>query len=194
MEGELLAGVYFRTMSLRPCLFLDRDGVINHDPGDYTKNLSEFTILPTVMESLRVAREAGFEVVLITNQGGLAKGLYTHEDVAEIHAHLHAECKKNGTPLLDIFYSPHHPSTGRSLSRKPGSLMVERACAKHRLDPAQSWMIGDKQRDLDAAAPVGVRGVLIGVNAPLLDAVNFIVEEQAKNAVQPHASPPIFEP
>ena len=75
-------------MSLRPCLFLDRDGVINHDPGDYTKNLCEFTILPTVMEALTLAKDAGFEVVLITNQGGLAKGLYTHEDVADIHAHL----------------------------------------------------------------------------------------------------------
>ena len=86
-------------MQLRPCLFLDRDGVINHDPGDYTKNLSEFTVLPTVMEALRVARKGGFEVVLITNQGGLAKGLYTHEDVSEIHAYLRAECEKNGTPF-----------------------------------------------------------------------------------------------
>ena len=162
-------------MSLRPCLFLDRDGVINHDPGDYTKHLSEFTILPTVMEALRVACDAGFEVVLITNQGGLAKGLYTHHDVAEIHAFLNEECEKNGTPILDIFYSPHHPSTGRSLSRKPGRLMVERACAKHQLDPERSWMVGDKQRDLDAASPVGVRGVLIEPNAPLLDAVLHIV-------------------
>ncbi|MGB1363219.1 MAG: D-glycero-alpha-D-manno-heptose-1,7-bisphosphate 7-phosphatase [Flavobacteriales bacterium] len=162
-------------MSLRPCLFLDRDGVINHDPGDYTKNLSEFTILPTVMEALTLAKNAGFEVVLITNQGGLAKGLYTHEDVADIHAHLKRVCEENGTPILDIFYSPHHPSTGKSLSRKPGSLMVERACAKHQLDPTRSWMVGDKQRDLDAAAPVGVRGVLIEPNAPLLDAVNFIL-------------------
>ena len=163
-------------MSLRPCLFLDRDGVINHDPGDYTKNLSEFTILPTVMEALTVAKKAGFEVVLITNQGGLAKGLYTHEDVATIHAHLTHVCEENGIRILDIFYSPHHPSTGKSLSRKPGSLMVERACAKHQLDPARSWMVGDKQRDLDAAAPVGVRGVLIEPNAPLLDAVNFILD------------------
>ena len=162
-------------MSLRPCLFLDRDGVINHDPGDYTKNLSEFTILPTVMEALTLTKNAGFEVVLITNQGGLAKGLYTHEDVADIHAHLKRVCEENGTPILDIFYSPHHPSTGKSLSRKPGSLMVERACAKHQLDPTRSWMVGDKQRDLDAAAPVGVRGVLIEPNAPLLDAVNFIL-------------------
>ena len=163
-------------MSLRPCLFLDRDGVINHDPGDYTKNLSEFSILPTVMEALTLAKEAGFEVVLITNQGGLAKGLYTHEDVADIHAHLERACEENGTPILDIFYSPHHPSTGKSLSRKPGSLMVERACAKHQLDPSRSWMVGDKQRDLDAASPVGVRGVLIEPNAPLLDAVNFILD------------------
>ena len=163
-------------MSLRPCLFLDRDGVINHDPGDYTKNLSEFTILPTVMEALTLAKKAGFEVVLITNQGGLAKGLYTHEDVADIHAHLARVCEENGTPILDIFYSPHHPSTGKSLSRKPGSLMVERACAKHQLDPARSWMDGDKHRDLDAASPVGVRGVLIEPNAPLLDAVNFILD------------------
>ena len=163
-------------MSLRPCLFLDRDGVINHDPGDYTKNLSEFTILPTVMEALTLAKDAGFEVVLITNQGGLAKGLYTHEDVADIHAHLKDVCEENGTPILDIFYSPHHPSTGKSLSRKPGSLMVERACAKHQLDPSRSWMVGDKQRDLDAASPVGVRGVLIEPNAPLLDAVNFILD------------------
>lgn len=162
-------------MSLRPCLFLDRDGVINHDPGDYTKNLTEFTILPTVMEALTLAKNAGFEVVLITNQGGLAKGLYTHEDVADIHAHLNRVCEENCTPILDIFYSPHHPSTGKSLSRKPGSLMVERACAKHQLDPTRSWMVGDKQRDLDAASPVGVRGVLIEPNAPLLDAVNFIL-------------------
>ena len=163
-------------MSLRPCLFLDRDGVINHDPGDYTKNLSEFTILPTVMKALTVAKKAGFEVVLITNQGGLAKGLYTHEDVATIHAHLTRVCEENGTPILDIFYSPHHPGTGKSLSRKPGSLMVERACAKHQLDPLRSWMVGDKQRDLDAASPVGVRGVLIAPNGPLLDAVNFILD------------------
>ena len=122
-----------------------------------------------------MAKDAGFEVVLITNQGGLAKGLYTHEDVADIHAHLKRVCEENGTPILDIFYSPHHPSTGKSLSRKPGSLMVERACAKHQLDPTRAWMVGDKQRDLDAASPVGVRGVLIEPNAPLVDAVNFIL-------------------
>lgn len=148
-------------------IFLDRDGIINHDPGDYTKNLSEFTILPTVMDSLKVLKERGFVFILITNQGGIAKGLYGHKEVAEIHEFFSQKCIENGTPLLDIYYSPHHDSTGKSLSRKPGSMMIERALAKHGIDPMQSWMVGDKQRDLDCASPLGVKGLLIPTNAPL---------------------------
>ena len=107
-------------MSLRPCLFLDRDGVVNHDPGDYTKNLSEFTILPTVMEALTLVKDAGFEVVLITNQGGLAKGLYTHDDVADIHAHLTRVCERTARRFW-IFYSPIiHPRASRS-AESPGA-------------------------------------------------------------------------
>jgi D-glycero-D-manno-heptose 1,7-bisphosphate phosphatase len=152
----------------RPAIFLDRDGVINHDPGDYTTSLAEFHLLPTFLDALKSLKNKGFEFVIITNQGGIAKGLYTHEAVHEIHDHLRNVCAEQGTPLLDIFYSPHHPDFGASLSRKPGSLMVERACAKHNLDASRSWMIGDKARDLEAAAGAGVRGILIPVNGDLL--------------------------
>lgn len=155
---------------MRAAIFLDRDGVINHDPGDYTKSLAEFTLLPTFLDALKVLKGKGFEFVVITNQGGIAKGLYSHQDVAEIHAHLTAVCAAQGTPLLDIFYSPHHPDFGASLSRKPGSLMIERALAKHHLDSARSWMIGDKPRDLEAGAGAGVRGLQIPVNGDLLAA------------------------
>jgi len=160
---------------MRAAIFLDRDGVINHDPGDYTKHLSEFHILPTVLEALQVLTERGFDLVLITNQGGIAKGLYSHADVAEIHAHLQRVCMENGTPLLDIYYSPHHPHFGESLSRKPGSLMIERACAKHGIDPSRSWMVGDKERDLEAGRGAGIRGVLIPVNGSLLQATAHLV-------------------
>ena len=87
-------------------LVLDRDGVINHDPGDYTKNL-RVPILPTVMEALTLAKSR-FEVVLITNQGGLAKGCTptTTSPTSTPTSHV---CEENGTPILDIFYSPHHP-------------------------------------------------------------------------------------
>lgn len=149
-------------------IFLDRDGVINHDPGDYTKSLAEFTLLPTFLEALKSLKNKGFEFVVITNQGGIAKGLYTHDDVSAIHDHLASVCAAQGTPLLDIFYSPHHPDFGASLSRKPGSLMIERALAKHNLDPTRSWMIGDKARDIDAGRGAGVRGLQIPVNGDLL--------------------------
>jgi len=153
---------------LQPAIFLDRDGVINHDPGDYTKSLSEFKILPTVLKTLRTWHDRGFALVLITNQGGLAKGLYTHEDVEQIHAHLRSKCAESGAPLTAIYYSPHHPDFGASLSRKPGPLMIERALAQHGLDPKHSWMFGDKARDIRCASGGGVhQGVLIPVNADL---------------------------
>lgn len=155
-------------------ILLDRDGVINHDPGDYTTCLAEFTVLPTVLDTLSIWKKAGFKLILITNQGGIAKGRYGHDAVADIHAHLREVCAQTGADIDDIFYSPHHPDYGNSLSRKPGSLMVERALAKHRLDPEQCWMFGDKSRDIDCALGAGVRhGILIEPNAPLGDYVSI---------------------
>jgi len=158
----------------RPALFLDRDGVINHDPGDYTASLAEFALLPTFLPALKVAVDFGYAVVVITNQGGIAKGLYTHEAVRTIHRHLSEVCAAQHTPLTGIFYSPHHPEAGASLSRKPGSLMIERALARFSLDASRSWMIGDKARDLEAAAGAGVRGLQIPVNGDLLAAVETL--------------------
>jgi len=155
-------------------ILLDRDGIINHDPGDYTTSVAEFRILPTVLDTLRQWKSAGFKLILVTNQGGIAKGRYGHEEVAEIHAALQSACEAAGATLDDIFYSPHHPDTGASLSRKPGSLMVERALAKHRLDPEACWMFGDKQRDIECALGAGVsHGVLVEPNASLADWVSL---------------------
>ena len=87
-------------------ILLDRDGVINHDPGDYTKSLAEFHILPTALEAMKAWYDAGFKLIIITNQGGIAKGKYTHDAVAEIHSHLRLEAASKGAPIADIFYSP----------------------------------------------------------------------------------------
>lgn len=152
----------------RAAILLDRDGVINHDPGDYTTCLEEFHILSTVMDTLRSWHSAGFLLIIITNQGGIAKGRYSHEAVHRIHDHLRQVASDSGAPLADIFYSPHHPDFGNSLSRKPGSLMVERALARHALDPNRCWMFGDKARDIECALGAGVKhGVLMRPNDPL---------------------------
>jgi len=156
---------------LSKAIFLDRDGVINHDPGDYTKSVDEFTLLPTVLEALQELQLLGYKLILITNQGGIAKGLYDHKDVHAIHEHFRALCAEEGIEITDIFYSPHHPNYGESLTRKPGGLMLEKACAKHHIDPSQSWMIGDKSRDIEAGEAAGIAGLQIPVNADLLDYV-----------------------
>lgn len=166
-------------MNLRPAahhkaIFLDRDGVINHDPGAYTMSLQEFVLLPDVLSALKMLHDRGFKLIVITNQGGIAKQLYTHNAVNEIHTYLAEACKQAGAPLTDVYYSPHHESTGKSLSRKPGSLMIQRAVARYSIDPDRSWMIGDKQRDLDAAAGAGVKGLLIETNASLLDYMHLL--------------------
>jgi len=149
---------------MQKTLFLDRDGVINYDPGDYTSSLEEFVILADVPDAVQLASEKGYKIIVITNQGGIAKGLYTHEEVHRIHSYL-----RDQIPQIDaIFYSPHHPEYGNSLTRKPQSLLLERAIHRYKIDVSKSLMIGDKDRDIECAARVGVKGILIATNDSLL--------------------------
>ena len=156
---------------MKKALFLDRDGVINHDPGDYTYSLAEFHILPTVMEALQLAQSKGYLIILITNQGGVAKQLYSEETVHEIHQYFINECNKNGVEITQIYYSIDHPEVGNSISRKPHSLMIERALQRFQIDPKASFMIGDRDRDVQCAEGAGVKGIKMEVNGPLLDYV-----------------------
>lgn len=152
-------------------LFLDRDGVINHDPGDYTYSLEEFVILPTVIDALKLARDKGYKIILITNQGGIAKGLYPESEVRRIHRYFLDVCQKAGVEITAIYFSPHHPDFGNSLSRKPERLMVERGLARYRLNPTESVMIGDKDRDIRCANDAGVKGILMETNGDLLEVI-----------------------
>ncbi|MBK8497754.1 MAG: HAD family hydrolase [Flavobacteriales bacterium] len=158
-------------MSLVPAAFLDRDGVINRERGEHTWRMEDFEVLPGVIEGLSELSNAGFALVVITNQSGIGLGLYGHREVDEAHRYLHHMLLGHGLRLHDILYCPHHPSGGRCLCRKPGSLLFERAMARHGIDPLRSVMIGDRQRDIDAAAAVGIRGILVEANAPLLPVV-----------------------
>lgn len=153
---------------MNKAVFLDRDGVINHDPGKHTFKLEEFTILPDVWESLKIFRDKGYKLVIITNQSGIARGYYGHEEVAVIHNYLRKEGEKHQVTFDGIYYSPNHESVSKSLDRKPGSLMVERALHQFNLDPNQCLMIGDKARDIECANGAGVKGIQIPVNSSIL--------------------------
>ncbi len=149
-------------------VFLDRDGVINHDPGDYTTSLEEFEILPDTIETLKRWFDEGYGLIVITNQGGLDRDLYKEDDVIAMHQYLQGMCNLQGFAIDAFYYCVHHPLfTGKCLCRKPGSLMVQKALHKFNLRPEKCVMIGDRERDVEAAEGAGMRGILIEVNTGL---------------------------
>lgn len=153
---------------MKKCLFLDRDGVINHDPGDYTFELEKFQFLPGIFEVVRQFKNQGYLVIVITNQGGIAKKRYTKAKMQTLHSYMLREFEKNNAAITDVFYSLHHDKISASIDRKPDSLLLERAIYLHSIDPAESLMIGDKQSDVEAAEKAGVKGYKIERNSSLL--------------------------
>jgi D-glycero-D-manno-heptose 1,7-bisphosphate phosphatase len=143
---------------MNKCVFLDRDGVINVDHVDYTYRLDHFFIIDGVADALRKFKDAGYLLVIITNQSGISKGIYTYADVVRCHHYLQEQCNY---PIDGFYHSPYHEKYTNSLSRKPGSLMFEKAIAKFGIDISQSWMIGDKERDLIPARKLGLKTILI---------------------------------
>jgi D-glycero-D-manno-heptose 1,7-bisphosphate phosphatase len=158
---------------MNKAIFLDRDGIINTERG-YTHRLEDFIILPDLMESLQFLQKKGYLFIIVTNQSGIAKELYTQENVEEIHAYLLNEFKKNNIVIAEIYYCVHHPDVSRCICRKPDSLFVEKALARFEIDAAQSYFIGDKDRDVEAAAKGGVKGILVPSNTSLKTILNQI--------------------
>ena len=158
---------------MNKAVFLDRDGVINTERG-FTYRLEDFVILPDVMEVLQLLQQKEYLLVVVTNQSGVAKELYTQNDVEIIHAHLTKELTKNNITLSEIYYCIHHPDVCRCICRKPDSLFVEKALARFNIDPKKSYFIGDKERDVEAGEKAGVKGILIKANSSLRKILNQI--------------------
>lgn len=154
-------------------VFLDRDGVLNKDNPNYTYRVADFEILPGVIEALQALHHAGYKLVVVTNQSGIAQGIYTHADVAACHAYMQEQC---GGVIDHFYYSPYHPSATHSLSRKPGTLMFEKARAKFDIDFSQSLMVGDRGRDIIPARQLGIRTIQIGDEIEAENKADFTCE------------------
>jgi D-glycero-D-manno-heptose 1,7-bisphosphate phosphatase len=162
---------------MNKAVFLDRDGIINVEIGDYIKRFEDFTLTPQLGEGLKILQDMGYLLIIITNQGGLAKNLYTVQDLERMHEFLKQEMQKFNVSFTEIYYCPHHPDyNGKCLCRKPDSQMLEKAMAKFNIDPAQSYFIGDKQRDVDAGEKVGVKGVLVQANRNFEELVQEVLD------------------
>jgi heptosyltransferase-2 len=161
----------------RRAVFLDRDGTLCQDPG-YLSRWEDFRPLPGLQE-LRRLKEAGFLLVGITNQSGIARGLVREEFVQEVNAYF---LREHGFDAF--YYCPHHPREHCSC-RKPSPGMLLRARAELGVDLRRSWLVGDKELDLEAAQAVGARAVKVGAPMGLKEAVEFILKEELKDANSP---------
>ena len=145
-------------------LFLDRDGIINKERGDYTWRKEDFEFTEGLTGFLKRALEKNYVLIVVTNQGGIEKGLYSMADVEGLHLWMTNELKKEGIDILDIYYCPHHDKFQRCLCRKPGSLLLEKATAIYSIDKENSLMIGDRRRDVEAAERIGIKGMIVDSN------------------------------
>jgi len=154
----------------RPAVFLDRDGTLNVEKGGL-RSPGQLELIPGAVETLKSLREAGFLLVVLTNQPVIARGEASEADVAAIHRRLEWELGKQGAYLDAIYVCPHHPDSGFAGERpelkfgcecrKPASGLFDRACRDFDIDPARSWMIGDQTRDIETARRVGLRSILL---------------------------------
>jgi D-glycero-D-manno-heptose 1,7-bisphosphate phosphatase len=160
---------------MKKCVFLDRDGVLNEEIGDYVYELDKLQIPEGMPEALQMLKKAGYLLIVITNQAGIAKGLYTDTEVQLCHRKIQQAC---GGVLDALYYCPYHPSyDSESIARKPGSLMLEKAIARFNINTTQSWLVGDRERDIEAGLKVGVKGIFINDGKEKC----LIASHQAKN-------------
>jgi D-glycero-D-manno-heptose 1,7-bisphosphate phosphatase len=150
---------------MEKAVFLDRDGVINYNENHYYITKPEDLILNEgVVEALKTFRDLDFMLIIISNQSGISKKIYTKKDCDGVHDRLKKILSGENIQVREIYYCPHHPDIENCLCRKPSSLMFEKALSRFDIDPAQSWMIGDSERDISAAEKAGLHTILIKPN------------------------------
>ena len=166
--------------ALRRAIFIDRDGTLIVDK-DYLHKPEEVQFFDGVVAELKRAIDAGFEIVMVTNQSGVGRGYFTMDDVAKVHEHIAQEMHAAGVKLLDIYVAPEAPDVA-SRGRKPSPQFLFDARDTHRIELAESYMIGDKLIDLECGWNAGVRKALL-VRTGYGAKVEMEEKEKLRNAV-----------
>lgn len=161
----------------RKIMLLDRDGVINKKPSqaDYVKNWEEFIFLPGAIEGLKFLSEKGYELYILTNQPGVARGVMTDDNLQNINKNLTEELSHNGIELQGIYSCVHGWNEGCEC-RKPKSGLFLHAANEHAFDLRNAIMIGDDPRDVEAATAAGCRSILMKSDGSLLETVQHLAQ------------------
>jgi D-glycero-D-manno-heptose 1,7-bisphosphate phosphatase len=167
-----------------PTAFLDRDGVLNVDRG-YVHRAEQLEWVNGAAEAVRLLNEAGFRVVVVTNQSGIARGLYDEDTLRRLHTHMQEMLAQQGARIDAFYYCPHHPNGSvRAFAivcdcRKPKTGLLEQAARDRPVDRTHSFFIGDTDSDMAAAATFGIRGIKFdAASQSLLDIVRALISRE----------------
>lgn len=150
-------------MSGKPAIFLDRDGTVNVEKS-YLYRIADWEWTNGAPQAIKTLRDAGYSIIVVSNQSGIAQGMYGAEDVNKLHTYVNAELAKIGTTIDAFYFCPHHEKFGSDRDcacRKPKPGMLLQAAAEHGIDLTRSWMVGDKLIDVQAGQAAGVRTLLV---------------------------------
>lgn len=152
-----------------PAVFLDRDGTINVEKN-YLYQVQDWEWISGAREAIKLLRDCGFLVVVITNQSGIARGYYTSDDVSALHRHVDEELLKIGAGVDAYYWCSHHPDFGSNCNcRKPSPGMILQAVKDLNINVATSWMVGDKAIDIQAGLAAGVKSLLVQTGYGVID-------------------------
>jgi D-glycero-D-manno-heptose 1,7-bisphosphate phosphatase len=141
-------------------LLLDRDGVINEDSADFVKSPAEWIPIPGSIRAIARANALGFKVVVVSNQSGLARGLFDIEQLNRIHRHMLDEVERDGGHIEAIFFCPHLPADD-CRCRKPKTYLLEDIASRLAIDLHRAYLVGDRSADIDAALALGIHPILV---------------------------------
>jgi len=145
-------------------VFIDRDGTLNEESG-YLHRAEECRFIPGAIEAVALLNAAGFLVVVVTNQSGIARGYYAAAELEQLHAYMSCQLQAGGARIDGWYYCPHHPdypsAAGGCSCRKPLPGMLHSAAAEMDIVLSSSWMIGDKAADIEAGTAAGCKPVLV---------------------------------
>jgi D-glycero-D-manno-heptose 1,7-bisphosphate phosphatase len=150
----------------RAAIFMDRDGTLSHEVG-YVNHLSRFQLFPFAVAAVKLINRSGYLAVVVTNQAGVARGYFPESLIHEVHAALGTAMSRGGARLDGVYFCLHHPSVGQPPyrqdcdCRKPRPGLVRRAAQDLDIDLTRSWVIGDREGDLQLGWNVGARAALV---------------------------------
>ena len=145
----------------KKAIFLDRDGVINKEVS-YLSNPNDFEFIEGSIEALKILKQKGFLIIIITNQAGIARGFFTEETLEAIHSKMIRILKQNNIELDDIYYCPHHPEfNGPCDCRKPNTGMLLKAQLEYNIDLTNSYIVGDTLNDIQTGKAARCKTVLV---------------------------------